>query len=141
MKCLEEKGGISEESEGDDIAVTATSPPTTTTSINPAQPEVVSEAVVSVARFWRLHNIRHTVNKLLAAWDEVSIDTINHSWRRLAPDLYKEREDSVFKIRLAASIAARALPGCSDVAVEEVIEVAEATDNISVNTILEQVNQ
>lgn len=57
--------------------------------------------------------------------------------------MHKAREDHAQKIHQAtstAATAARALSGCGDVTVE-VIEVAEAIDDISVNTIVEQIDQ
>lgn len=68
----------------------------------------------------------HVVTNVLKAWDKVTVATINHAWRRLAPHLTTARESdaqSTQQARDAALHACRAVPGCSEVTAEEIDEI------------------
>ncbi|MCK5921305.1 MAG: hypothetical protein KAG66_10215, partial [Methylococcales bacterium] len=96
MEAEEVERGSSDDSDKDDDELPPLTPSASTSSAtastsNPAsppahtstprpEPEVVSAEIVTVTKFWKLYNIKHAINNAIAAWNEVSAATINHSW-------------------------------------------------------------
>lgn len=91
-------------------------------------PEMPQE-LMSVYEFWRRFTVKDAVDHLMRAWEDINKATIRHAWRHLAPNLVPEGPTDPMPIQrldetiAAAVLAAREVPGCSDVTDDELLQV------------------
>ena len=111
---------------------TATATASASASSAAASPpeNVTNGEVVALREFWRRYNIRHAVNNLVVAWNEVTVASIQHSWKRLTPQFSPPQTAEGEAAQVAATVAeevaeiARTVPGSSGVTAAEVLDVA-----------------
>ena len=125
QQILEEENG--EDDDEDDV-----------TENPPEKPEFVR-----VTRFWKQFTVKDAVDSLVPAWDAISVATIRRAWRKIAPNhIPQDPEEGMGIIQrsdeevAAAVLAAREVPGCSDVTEEELVAVYAAGEETTTEDIM-----
>ncbi|KAG7165834.1 hypothetical protein Hamer_G023915 [Homarus americanus] len=109
----------------------ATPPPCRKTLL--ATPVMTSlNRMCSVKQFWKQFHIRHTVDHMVAAWNKITLATINHAWKPLFPHLSNARSAVQRQADLleAAVESARSVPtpGFREVDAEQINEMLKEND-------------
>lgn len=105
--------------------------------------EEATEDVVTVQKFWKAFQVRHAVDHLVAAWENINVRTIRHAWKKMTPHLITDDPDDSTETRqvadeeLADAVReARSVPGFASVTAEELLEVQAEGEEASPEEIM-----
>ena len=96
--------------------------------------------LVTVHQFWRRFTVKDVTDHMLRAWESISTATVRHGWKHLTPHLCGDEDSEVQRAAHSISdavTAAQAIPGCSEVTEEELLEVQAAGEEITAEDIMD----
>ena len=96
--------------------------------------------LITVHQLWQHFTVKDAIDPMLHEWESISTATVRHGWKHLTPHLCGDEGSEVQRAADALSdavTAALAVPGCSEVTEEELLEVQAAGEEITAEDIMD----